>query len=147
MNVFFAKIKDGQIQFSNKKEIDDFLKTINKKDVWVRIQRMTGERTEDQNRALHKYFELVAKELNEGGYTVQLVLQKKVDLSWDKEKVKELLWRPAQQAITGKKSTTKLDKVSDITEIYEHLTRHLGEKFGINVPFPHDPNKPKNYPQ
>lgn len=95
-------------------------------------------RTAQQNRALHLWFEMLAQEFNGAGYTVQLVLSKKIDLDWDKGKIKELLWRPAQQAILGKKSTTELSKQEDIDRVYEHLNRHLAEKFELHVPFPVD---------
>jgi regulator of replication initiation timing len=94
------------------------------------------KRTLVQNNALHQYFSMVAQELNDAGYTVQLVLKEKIDLDWDTHKVKELLWKPAQQAIVRKQSTTDLDKVKDIDLVYDHINRHLGEKFGISVPFP-----------
>lgn len=97
-----------------------------------------AQRTENQNKALHLYFMWLATELNLAGYTVQLVLKQKMDLDWTPEMCKELLWRPAQQAILKKKSTTELDKIQDIDIIYEHLNRHLGEKFGIHIPFPND---------
>ena len=99
------------------------------------------QRTEQQNKALHLYFDLLAKELNEAGYTVQLVLKEKIELNWDASKIKELLWRPAQQAILGKKSTTELKKQEDINNVFDHLTRHLGEKFGVFVDFPNDPTR------
>lgn len=67
-----------------------------------------------------------------------------MDIDWTPELVKELLWRTAQKAITGKDSTTQLDKVEDINIIYEHLNRHLGQLFGIHVPFPHDAKKKEN---
>lgn len=92
--------------------------------------------TDQQRKALHKWFDLVAKELNASGYTVQLVLEKKMDLDWDGHKVKELLWRPAQKAIVRKKSTTELEKVGDIDPVYDHLNRHLGEIFGVHVEWP-----------
>ena len=105
-------------------------------------------RTSNQNNALHLWFELVADELNNDGYSVQLVLKQKRDLNWDKEKVKELLWRPAQQAILGKTSTTDLKKIGEIDLVYEHLNRHLGEKFEVHIPFPDDPDiAPLNNPQ
>jgi hypothetical protein len=102
------------------------------------MEQQPKKRTEQQNRALHKLFELWAEELNNAGYTVQLVLSKKMELDWDASKVKELLWRPAQQAILGKRSTTELAKQEDIDKVYEHLNRHLSEKFYIHVPFPCD---------
>lgn len=94
-------------------------------------------RTLSQNNALHLYFEHLAKELNDGGYTVQLFLKQAIDLDWNKESVKELIWRPVQEALIQKKSTTKLDKVVEIDLIWEHINRHIAEKFGIHVPFPH----------
>ena len=142
-NIFHGKYKNKEFEPTNKQVYDEFLFSINNKPVWIRIERTTGKRTPDQNSSLHLYCEHLAKELNDGGYTVQLVLKEKIDLNWDKEKVKELLWRPAQEALTGKHSTTQLDKVEDIDNIYEHLNRHIGEKFGIHVPFPHDPLKKK----
>lgn len=94
------------------------------------------QRTGQQNRALHLYFTLLAKELNEAGYSVQLVLKEKMELDWDAEKVKELLWRPAQKAILKKKSTTQLEKQQDIDVVFEHLNRFVSEKFGVAVQFP-----------
>jgi len=94
------------------------------------------QRTSQQNRALHKYFELLAEAFNESSLTVQLVLKEKIELDWQPSMVKELLWRPAQQALLEKQSTTELDKVEDITTVYEHLNRHIAQKFHIHVPFP-----------
>jgi len=93
-------------------------------------------RTEQQNRAMHLYFERVAEALNDGGFTVHMVLQQKVDIDWNPYAVKELLWRPAQQVILQKTSTTELRKQEDIDKVFNHLNRHLGEKFGVHVPFP-----------
>lgn len=111
------------------------------------VEELKGEydpkpRTSTQNNSLHLWFELLANALNDAGYTVQLVLKEKIDIDWDKEKVKELLWRPAQKAILGKKSTTELSKLEDIDKVYDHLTRHMGEKFGLHVPFPDQGDKP-----
>ena len=94
------------------------------------------KRTSNQNNALWLYFTLVAESLNDAGYTVQIVLKEKIDLDWNKDLVSSLLWKPAQQALIGEKSTTKLKKLEDIDTIFEHLNRHISEKFGIAVPFP-----------
>ena len=92
--------------------------------------------TRTQQNALHLWFELVAQALNEGGFNVQLVLKQKMDIDWNKELIKELLWRPAQKIILNKDSTTELLKQGDIDKVFDHLNRHLGEKFWIHVPFP-----------
>lgn len=99
-------------------------------------QKKPTPRTGQQNRALHVFFTLLAYELNEAGLSVQLVLKQKMELNWTPSMVKEMLWRPAQKAILKKKSTTQLRKQEDIDLIYDHLNRHLSEKFGISVPFP-----------
>lgn len=99
-----------------------------------------GVRTEQQSKALHLYFDLLAKELNAAGYSVQLFLKQTVDLDFDKNKVKELIWRPLQKALVDKQSTTELDKTTEIDYIYDHLNRHLAEKFGIHIEFPNDPD-------
>ncbi len=95
-------------------------------------------RTPKQNDALHLWYEWVAKAFNDAGYSVQMVLSQKMELDWDKNMVKDLLWRPALVALLNKKSTTELHKMQDIDKVWEHLNRHLGDKFGIHVPFPTD---------
>lgn len=106
----------------------------------LKQEYMPQERTMVQNRSLHLWYSLVAEALNDAGYTVQLVLKEKVDLAWDGSKVKELLWRPAQITILGKGSTKELSKTEDIDAVFDHLVRHLGEKFGVQVDFPHNEN-------
>ncbi len=99
---------------------------------------MTKPRTNQQNKALHLYFEMVAQALNDAGLSQQVVLSKyKVELDWSKERVKENLWRPIQKALTHKTSTTELKKHGDIDPIYEHVNRFLSQ-MGVHVPFPVD---------
>ena len=97
-------------------------------------------RTQKQNSALHLYFEMIAEALNREGYDVRIVLQviaeKGVDFMWSKELVKEVLWRKIQNKYLGKKSTTELDSIGDITEIYDILNKFLSQEFEIHVPFP-----------
>ncbi len=106
-----------------------------------RLEPIESHRTSTQNNALHLWFEMLAKELNDSGNTVQLVLKQKVELEWTKDIVKELLWRPAQKVILKKDSTTELKKLEDMDKVWEHLNRHIGEKFGIHIPFPVDEEK------
>lgn len=92
-------------------------------------------RTSLQNRALHKYFSLLAEALNDSGRSIQTTLRHDVEIPWSSGSVKELLWRPIQEAMTEKQSTTTLDRM-EIGQIYEVLNLHLGQKLGIHVPFP-----------
>ncbi len=143
MNYFYAK-PDKQcvrLEFDNSKQLSDYLKTVEGKSLIVKIERETGVRSGTQNNAIHKYFEMLSAEFNAAGIDVQLFLKQTVDIDFTPALVKELLWRPVQKALTQKESTTQLDKASDISEVYDHITRHLGEKFEIFVPFPSEQNK------
>lgn len=99
------------------------------------------QRTDQQNRALHKFFEQVADELNAAGYSVQEVLTKhtSIDIPWNKESVKDILWRTVQVRLLGKRSTTELSKQQDIDAVYDVVNRFLGERLHIHVPFPSMP--------
>jgi len=90
-------------------------------------------RTYKQNRAMHLYFKMLAEALNDAGYDIKETI--KADVPWTETSVKELIWRPIQQAITGKKSTTSIKK-SDIDMIFDVINKNMGEKRGVSVPFP-----------
>jgi hypothetical protein len=93
------------------------------------------KRTDLQNRALHQYFTLIAETLNEAGLDMKVMLPKfKVDVPWKPDTIKDLIWRPIQQAQFQKNSTTELT-TKQLNEVFETLNRHLG-KLGIHVPFP-----------
>lgn len=95
-----------------------------------------AQRTEQQNKAIHLWCQLLADALNDAGYDIQHVLtQKQVSIPWSGETVKELLWREIQRAMFDKESTTALS-ISEVSEVYEVLDRHISEKFGVHVEFP-----------
>lgn len=99
------------------------------------MEEKEQSRTPLQNKALHLYFTLLATELNDAGLDMKKVLKPSVDISWTKENIKEYLWRPIQEALKLKKSTTELT-TAEVSQIWEVLNRHLGEKFGIHQVFP-----------
>ena len=90
-------------------------------------------RTLQQNKALHKYFTILASVLNSAGFEITKVI--KVDTPWSAESVKELLWRPVMMQQLNKYSTTKLTK-EEVTQVYETLNRALSLKCGVSVEFP-----------
>lgn len=92
-------------------------------------------RTTQQNKAIHVFFELLAEELNNAGLDMKRTLKESVDIPWTATSVKEYLWKPVQESMVGKKSTTELS-TTDVNKIYEVLNRHLGEKHGLSVIFP-----------
>lgn len=95
------------------------------------------KRTTLQNRSLHLYFTLLAKELNQAGLDIAVVLEKTADVTWTPILIKEILWRGLQKSATLKESTTELTTV-EVQEVYEILNRFLGEKWGVHVPWPNE---------
>lgn len=93
------------------------------------------QRTKLQNSALHLYCKLLADALNDAGLDMKKVLTKKPDIPWTKYSVKEYLWRPIQDAMTGKESTVDQNRI-DYNKIHKVLDRHLLEKFSISVEWP-----------
>ena len=78
---------------------------------------------------------MLADELNDAGLDMKKVLKPGVEIPWTKDSIKEYIWRPIQQAQINKKSTTELT-TKEIDSVFDTINRHLGEKFGIHVPFP-----------
>ena len=91
-------------------------------------------RTQQQNKALHVYFQLVAEKLNEAGLDMRVVLEPEIDIPWTSETIKNYLWRPIQKIQLQKDSTTELT-TKEIDIVYETMNRHIA-KFGITEPFP-----------
>ena len=90
-------------------------------------------RTSQQNKAMHLYFELVAKELNAAGLEIEKVIShSKVEIPWTKESVKELLWKTCQRSMLGKESTKELSKFEEIDRIWEVMNRFLA-KLGVEI--------------
>lgn len=92
-------------------------------------------RTDQQNKAIHKYCDELAKAFNEAGLDMRKVLKPAIFIPWNKTSVKQHIWRPVQEAMVNKRSTTQLD-TPEVSEVYEVLNRHLSQEFGLHIPFP-----------
>ena len=95
----------------------------------------TGKRTLKQNRAMHQYFENLSVVLNDAGLDQRKLLKETIDIPWNKDSVKEHLWKPIQKVVMGSESTTKLNR-AEVSDVYDVLQRHLAERHGILVEFP-----------
>jgi len=132
---FIGIIKDNKIDFYNKNDVKILLNRLKDKEVIITIEKKINRRTLKQNNALHLFFQLLSDELNASGLDMKEVLKKDIEISWTLENIKEYLWRPIQIALLKKKSTTKLT-TDEIDKVYNTLNKHLGEKFGLHIPFP-----------
>lgn len=132
----------GKLLISNREALNLFvaeLKEGTEGEMEVRLAPSSDtQRSKQQNKAMHLWFQLVAEALNAAGYTIQKVLTHfKIEIDWTKDSVKEVLWKQTQKALLGKDSTTELSKHEDIDLVYNHVNRFLGEKLQIeSIPFP-----------
>lgn len=94
-----------------------------------------NQRTLQQNKALHKFFSLLALTLNEAGLDARKVMKPTYEIWWTEEMIKRDLWCQLQDVMVDKKHTSELTK-QEVDKIYEQLMQMLGEKWGIYVPFP-----------
>lgn len=98
----------------------------------------TGTRTPTQNAALHLLLRQLAEQLNDAGFSMMRVLKHDAEIPWTEVSVKEHLWRPVQEAMTGKVSTADCDKL-EYSDIWEALSRHLAQTLGITpLPWPQE---------
>jgi len=102
--------------------------TLNNKDI-----ESPKTRSLAQNRSIHLFCEMLAKDLNEAGLDMKIVLKPEVDIEWTKDTVKKYIWKPIQQALTTKESSTELD-TKEPSKVWETINRHLGMKFGFSIP-------------
>lgn len=97
--------------------------------------KLEERRTKQQNRALHVWYKQVADELNSEGKGMSVILKKFVlDCPATDYLIKEMLWRPLQEAMFGKHSTTELLKKHEIDQIYDALNKFFGEELHISLP-------------
>jgi len=94
-------------------------------------------RSNQQNRALHKYFSILADKLNEAGLDMRKTLREDIEIPWSADLVKDFMWRPLQKAMFDVDSTAKM-KRADYTKVYEVLNKHTASKLGVSVEWPSD---------
>ena len=140
LGIFDMSINEGQHWIVNSdhamKMFKEHIEELYAKDKYLVIKWATGkQRSLKQNSALHVWCQLMADELNSAGLGMEKVLEHKASIDWTMAGVKEHLWKPVQEAMTGKDSTTEVGKV-DYVKVYETLNRHFGDKMGIHVPWP-----------
>lgn len=114
----------------------EFMKTVKVEDYDVKT------RTGKQNNSIHKYLSLMAEALDREGHTMQDVVKaiKRAEIRPTMLALKEIVWKPLQNILLGKESTTKLEK-SEVDKVYEPVNAFFGREFHIHIPFPHEEKK------
>ncbi len=121
-------ISDEQSRKALMKYVED------NKDRDVLFKLVQPTRTNQQNKGIHAFCNEVAKQMEARGLDMKTVLKEGVPISPTKELIKEYMWKPIQKALTGKESTTAINK-KQVNEVYEYLSKLLAEKYDINVRF------------
>lgn len=130
-----CKIEKGQIIPIKPERFKEELNRFEGKYVEIKIEKLKKTRTSQQNRALHLWFTQLANTLNEAGFDMRKVIRPDVEISWSMLSIKNYLWRPLQETILKKKSTTQLT-TQEIDQIYDQVNRIIAERTGVFVPFP-----------
>ena len=98
-------------------------------------------RTPKQNNCLHEYCEELARKLNEAGYDFNDGKIIRLPVSFTKENVKEYMFKRVMRALfPDKESTTELTTVQ-VQEVYENMSRFIGDSFGVHVSWPSQESK------
>jgi len=140
MNLDMEEMVQGEFWIvNNKHSLEMFTKHIEHlydTKGYVTLKWKTGRtRTHKQNNALHVYCRQLAQMLNEGGFDMKKTLKQETDIPWTGELVKEYLWKPVQEAVTGKDSTSAASG-EDYDKVHQVLSKHLSEKLNVYLPFP-----------
>ena len=101
----------------------------------VEVEIRKPRRTSKQNRAMHLLFRFIAQALNENNlFLSRELLKSEYEAAWTGEMVKELIWRPVQKRLTGKKSTRDIT-TEELQKILEAVQMALS-KIGLYVSMP-----------
>lgn len=108
------------------------LRTLRKLGFSVVIEIYKKTRSSQQNRALHKMFDIIADQLNEIGHTWKVL--DIFEVRYNKNIIKYGIWAPIQLTLYGTTSTKKLT-TEHINEIVDVLAAHYSN-LGIVIEFP-----------
>ncbi len=112
----------------------------------VELKEQNKQRTLTQNNSIHLYCKMIAEVFNDFGITHKfkgVASGKDLEVRFTMTLVKEVIWRPIQMSLFGKKSTTKLT-TKEVSEIAQPLEKFIAENFAIDLPFPSKENKENN---
>ena len=102
----------------------------------VELTAQVKRRTSSQQAAIEVYCRELASALNDAGYDrIQFPWKEGVEIPWTQATVKEELWRPIQQAVLEKASTTRLG-TQEVNTVYEILGKKIAELTGVTLGFP-----------
>lgn len=102
----------------------------------VLIENLPKKRSLQENKALHVLFQNISYELNRLGleFTYRGIKGMDIQTTYTPEIVKKFIWKPLQDVLLKKSSTTQLTH-NDIALIFEILGKYFAE-MGVEIQFP-----------
>jgi len=94
-------------------------------------------KTDAQRNALHLWFRMVAKTLNDNGVDKRVVIHKLstrgLDMQWTEDSFKADVYRPIFQSVAAKNSTEEAN-TQDHDVCVKGLQKWVAEEFGVALP-------------
>ena len=93
-------------------------------------------KTDAQRNALHLWFRQLATVLNDAGLDQRKYMESLkdgFDIPWNEHSIKESLYKPIMEALTGHSSTEEQTTVEPDL-IIRHIVKLLGERYGVVCP-------------
>lgn len=104
-------------------------------------KKLPKSRTVKQNASLWLYLDSVSEKLNSAGFEMVVkIAGKEVDIPWNKDTLKAVVWDGIMLKMFNKSSTTELT-TTEIQEVYEVMNRFTSDKFGVGMDWPHEVEK------
>lgn len=99
-------------------------------------------RTAKQNRAFHRYCELLAKAMADAGHEDMRTIIK-VPIAPTKELVKYNMVHPVMKAMFPDLNSSADLSTIQMQQLYEQMNLFTSERLGVSVEWPHDEDKPE----
>ena len=97
-------------------------------------ERLVNRRTTSQNKAIHKWFSLIANEARNNGETAGMLLKRPAELPITETMLKDC-YKQIAKKMFDKDSTTKLSTI-EMQAVNVVFERVIAERLNISVPFP-----------
>ena len=124
--------------FKVRPRLVEFMKTV----TVVEEKKVKSNWSSNQRKAFHVGCEELANYLNERGMDMRAVLKQEVDIPWNKDSVKNYIFRPIMKAMYGYESHTELKKIEEVSNLWDIAMKHLGERHHVEyMEFPHEIGK------
>jgi len=105
----------------------------------ITIKKKVNKRTITQNKAMHKYFEIIAENMNDAGITQKSLIGSFKDgfeLPVTEHMIKDI-FREVGRAMFRKDSTADIS-TKEISEVHRVVDQRFAEVTGVSAPWPSD---------